>query len=170
MFSRERTEKTHLNKSAFSTFGIEVIDALLYRSGNRTHRDNDIFGVGGSVVVEEAVAASGEVADLIHILLNDGGKLIVEAVVRFANLEENISVLYRGAQTRMVGIQCLRPEGIDRITIEQFGKILIFDRLDLAHLVGGAESIEKVQKRDTSFDRRQMGDGGEIHDLLRACG
>ena len=67
----------------------------------------------------------------------------------------------------MVGIQCLSPESINCISVEQFCQILILDRLDLAHLVAGAESVEKVQKRNPAFDRRKVGNGSKIHDLLR---
>ena len=81
------------------------------------------------------IAATGHVAQFLHIVLDDVGEGVVKSVVGLAHLEINVAVLHGGAQTGMLGIECLGTEGIQGVAVEQLAQFLVRDGFDLIDLV-----------------------------------
>ena len=84
-------------------------------------------------------------------------------------LEEGIAVLVGAAHMGMLGIEGMLTEGLDGVHVAHLGEVLIIPDRDLLDLVAGAEAVEEVDEGDLAGQRREMGDGAEIHDLLHVA-
>ena len=170
MLRRERTVETDLDEADLLTLRGQVVDDLLGGVADRAHRDDDLLRVARAVVVEELVLLAGELVYLAHVLLDEGRHRVVVAVAGLARLEEDIRVLRRAAQHRMLRVQRPLAERLHSVHIEHACQLLVRPALDLLDLVRGAETVKEVQEGHSALDRGQMRDRAQVHDLLRVGG
>ena len=170
MLAAEGAVEADLDEAGLFAAGTLIIDDFLDGLADRAHGDDDLLGIGIAVVIEEVIIAADHGVDLIHVVLHHAGEGIVELIGDLALLEEDIGVLGTAAQHGAIGGKPAVPEGIHRGAVQKGLQLLIAPHLDLLDLVGGTEAIEEVQKGDAALDGREVGDGGQIHDLLHAAG
>ena len=70
----------------------------------------------------------------------------------------------------MLRIQRIPAEGLQRLVVDQTPQLLIVQRLDALHLVGGAEAVKAVHEGVLRFDGGQVRHRRQIHGLLRGGG
>ena len=165
----ERTVQADLDETDLFAVGVEVVDDLLGHVADGAHRDDDAVGVGRAVVVEQLIVGAELGVDLIHVGLNDLGQRVIILVAGFTMLEEGIAVLVGAAHMGMLGIEGVLTEGLDGVHVAHLGEVLIIPDRDLLDLVAGAEAVEEVDEGDLAGQRREMGDGAEVHDLLHVA-
>ena len=149
---------------------IQIGYRLPGRAADGAHGHDDPLGIGRTVVVEQVVIFAGDGVDLLHVIFHDIRQPVIEAVVRLPELEVDIRILDGVPQGRMIGIQSGFPEAADSAPVQHFAEFFVGDGTDLLDLVRGAEAVKEVDKGDTAFDGRQVGDACQVHDLLHAAG
>ena len=158
-------DKTHL-----LALGSQVVHRLLGGLGGGAHQDDDPLRVRGPVELKEPVAPAGEPVDLLHVVLHrvgDGGELPVAGLPA---LEEDVRV-HRGAPGgRVLRVQGVGPEGLQRLHIHQGPQVLVVQGLDFLDLMGGAEAVEEMEEGHPAVDGRQMGHRAQVHHLLGGGG
>ena len=170
MLPAEGAVEADLDEAGLFAAGTLIIDDFLDGLADRAHGDDDLLGIGIAVVIEEVIIAADHGVDFIHVVLHHAGEGIVELIGDLALLEEDIGVLGTAAQHGAVGGKPAVPEGIHRGAVQKGLQLLIAPHLDLLDLVGGTEAIEEMQEGDAALDGREVGDGGQVHDLLHAAG
>ena len=135
----------------------QVVDALAGRLRGRTHEDDDVLGIGGAVVVEEVILAARDLGNLGEVLLHDLRNGVVVLVASLAVGEEGLRVL-----GRTTGVRTLRGHGavaetLDPLGVDERTDVLHVHGLHLVVLMGGAESVEEVDKRNLALKRREVG-------------
>ena len=166
----EGTVQVDLHHAYLAALLVQVVHRLLHGLGARAHDDDDFFGVGGAVVVEELIVPAGQLADLVHVVLHgirQGGGLLVGALLA---LEVHVRVDVVAPVGGVLRVQGLTAESLQRIIIHQFPQILIVQRLDPLHLVGGAEAVEAVHERVLAADGAQVRHSAQVHGLLGGRG
>ena len=84
------------------------------------------------------------------------GEGIVVLVAGLVDLEEDVRVLGRAPEHRVVGVQGPLPEGLQGVHVHHGLQLVIVPDLHLPDLVGGAEAVEEVE------EGHPAGDGGEV--------
>ena len=143
---------------------------FLHHVGAAAHDDDDVFRIRGAHVIEQVIATAGELAHLVHIVLHDAGDGVILFVGGFPALEVDIRVLGGAAQVGMLGVHGPGAEGFDRLKVAQLGHVVVIDDLHLLHLVGGTEAVEEMDEGHAALDGGQVGDQGQVHDLLHGGG
>ncbi len=166
MIPGEGAVETNLDQPHFFAPGAEIIDSLFNGVGARAHADDNILGVGSSNVIKKPVTAAGKPVDGIHRFFHYPRHSQVEGVGRLAVLEVDIRVLGGPALMGLLGVERSLPEGSDRCPINKLLDILVIDHFYFLHLVGSAETVEKVQKGDPRLDCAEVSHQSQIHDLL----
>ena len=167
----EGPEQAHLDQAHLHLAAlIEVVAHLLGAVAHGAHGHHDGLGVGGAVVVEQLVVLARLLVDLVHAALDDVGQAAVVVVDALLVLEEDVRVLGRTAQHRVVGVQGALPELLQLLPVHHLGQVLVVPGGDLADLVGGAEAVEEVDEGHVALDGGQVGHGAQIHALLGVDG
>ena len=148
----------------------KVVDDFLDRLADGAHRDDDLVRIRRAVVVERLVVRADLLVDLVHVLDNGLRDRVVVLVAGLTCLEEDVAVLRLAAEDRVLRIQRMSSERVDRVPVEHFAEILIIPDFDLLNLVRGAEAVEEVEERDLALDCGEVRNRAEVHDLLRAVG
>ena len=164
----ERSVQTYFNYADFLSCFHQVIDRLLDRIADGTHSNDDVLCVLSSVVVEQLIVCSDLSIYLVHVILNDSRHCIVVRVACLSCLEEDIRVLSGTSLARMVRVQRMCAELIDRVHIYQIFQIFVIPCLDLLDLVGCTESVKEVDERKFSFQCCTVCDRCQVHNLLNA--
>ena len=170
MLDRERAVQVDLHHADLAALRVQIVNSLLDRLGSRAHNDDDFLCVRRAVVVEQLVVAAGQLVDLVHVVL-DGvghdGRLDVRTLLA---LEVDVGVYVVAAVGRVLRVERLTAELLERLLVDQAAQILIIEGLDALHLVRGTEAVEAVHERIARLDGGQMRDGGQVHRLLRRGG
>ena len=85
-------------------------------------------------------------------------------------LEEGLGGLVGAAVIGVIRRVGLVVEALDGVPIEHVGQIAVFPGAQLLDLMGGTEAVEEVDEAHAGLDGGQMGDGGQVHDLLGGPG
>ena len=163
---RKRPKQAHLQHPHPLAGGLQRLSCFHGGLAARTHQHEHPLGIAGADVVVGAVVATGELAKARHRLNHMVWRGLHEAVHRFARLEINIRVLAGATDHRAVGAEGPGAVGTDRLLRDQLAQLGIAERRDLLDLVGGAEAIEHMQKRQPAAQAGPGGDGGEVARLL----
>ena len=166
MFDRERTIQMHSQKSDLPAFSVEFFDNSLDRFTGTAHSDDDFFRIRSTIIVEQTIFTSSQLVDLVHIFFNDTGQSFIVRVYSFTGLEIDIRILSSAANDRIIGIEPAITESSDRIIIDQFSQIIISQSFYFLNFVGSTETVKEVNKRNTTFDSRQMSHCRQIHNFL----
>ena len=169
LLGHERAIQANLHQTDLLAVRVQVIDDLFGHVADGAHSHDDAVGIRRAIVVEEVVVRADLVVDLLHAALDDRRERVVVAVAGLAMLEEDVAVLVRAAHGRMLRVERMVAERLDGIHIAHIGEVFVVPCGDLLHLMRGAEAVEEVQERDAALDRREMRDGGEIHDFLNVA-
>jgi len=113
---------------------------------------------------------SGQFAETRHRLLNDLGEGIKPGVLRLASLEKHVRILRGTAQHRVLRRQGTATQGNDLLLGQQRLQDGIVERRNLGHFVRGAETIEEMQHRDPTGQRRRRRNGRHVMRLLHRIG
>ena len=131
----ERSVQTYLNNADFLSCCKQIIDRLLDRVTHRTHSNDHVLCILCSIIVEQLVICTDLLIYFVHVVLNDSRKSIVIRVTCLSCLEEDIRVLSRTSLARMIRIQRMCTESVDRVHIYQIFEVFIIPCLDLLDLV-----------------------------------
>ena len=132
----ERTIQSDFDDTDLGPFLLaHIIDGLIDRLADGAHSDDDGFRFRIAIIVEEAVVRTDLLVDLVHVLLNDCRHLIICRVACFTSLEEDIRVLSGASLARMIRIQSMIAEFLDRFMIDHLVQISIIPCADLLDLV-----------------------------------
>ena len=165
-FRGKRTIETDFHQTDFLTLSVHVVYHFLSGVAHRTHGDHDRLSVRRTVVIEELIVGPQLLVDLPHVLLHHVRKRIIILVPGLVDLEEDVGILGRTAQDRMLRVQSTGAERGQGVHVHHVLQVLIVPHLHFLDLVGGAEAIEEVQEGHPATDGRQMGHSTQIHDLL----
>ena len=136
------------------------------RPDSRAHQYHYALGVGGSHVVKKAILAPGALGEAVHDVFYDGGAGAIERVDSFPGLKEDIRVLGGPTQNRAIRRQGSGPVVLYELRVHHGPQVIVRERADLGHLMGGAEAIEEMKEGDTRFKRSRLGDQRKVHGLL----
>ena len=170
VLTAEGTVEANLNKTVFAACGVEIVNSFLNGIANGAHGNDNMLRVSGAIVVKELVVGADFGVDLVHILFHNRGKRIIKFIAGFACLEENIRVLCGSAGDRVVGVESIFAERFYCVEIRKVFELFIVPYLDFLNLVGGSEAVKEMDERNAALNRGKVGDGGEIHNLLRVAG
>ena len=98
---------------------VQVIDRLLDAPRDRAHRDDDALCVRSTVIVENVVVTAGNFIYFLHVIFHDVRKRGVIAVVGLADLEENVRILDRRMDHRVLRIERIRAETRERLPVDE---------------------------------------------------
>jgi len=163
------TVQADQNQADLLALGGQVVNDLLCDVADGAHGDDDAVSILGAVVVEQVVVGAQLLVDLGHVLLNNGRQSLVSGVASLTMLEEDVAVLVRTAHLGVLGVQGLGTELLDSLHVAHFLQVLVVPLLDLLDLVGGTEAVEEVHERNVALDSGQVGNGRQVHDLLRVA-
>ena len=170
VFCGERVEQMDLQIADLFPLGVQVRHGLPGCAADRTHGHDDPGRIRSAVVVENVIISAGDGVDLLHVVFHRVRQLVIGTVIGFAELEVNVRILDGIAQRGMIRIQGRLAETAHRIPIQKLAELLIGNGPDFLDLVGGAKTIKEVQERDPTFDGRQMGHAGQVHNFLHTAG
>ncbi len=162
----ERPVEVDLNEADLLAARVQVIDGLLDAARDGAHRDDDSLGVRGTVIVENVVVAAGDLIYFLHVTFHDVRKGLVIAVVGLADLEENVRILDRRVDHRVLRVERVRAELRERLPVDELLQVLVVHALDLVDLMGSPESVKEMKERHHAPDRGEVGDARQVHDLL----
>ena len=164
----ERSVKTNFYNADFFSCRCQVIDRFFNRITYGTHCNDHMFRIFCSVVIEQFVVRSELFVYFVHIVLNDSRKGVIIRVARFSCLEEDVRILSGTSKARMIRIQCMSTELIDRIHVHHIFQIFIIPCLNLLNLMRCTESVKEVNKRKFPFKRCAMSNRCQVHNFLYA--
>ena len=159
-----------LHHAHLASAGVEVVHRLPQRLGDGAHSHHNLLGVGRAVVIEQLVVPAGDFIDLVHVVLHGTGHDGTLDVSALLALEVHVGVHVVAAVGGMLRIQRIPAEGLQRLVVDQTPQLLIVQRLDALHLVGGAEAVKAVHEGVLRFDGGQVRHRRQIHGLLRGGG
>ena len=163
------TVQADQNQADLLALGGQVVNNFLCDIADGAHGDDDAVSILGAVVVEQVVVGAQLLVDLGHVLLNNGRQSLVSGVAGLTMLEEDVAVLVGTAHLGVLGVQGLGTELLDSLHVAHFLQVLVVPLLDLLDLVGGTEAVEEVHERNVALDSGQVGNGRQVHDLLRVA-
>ena len=166
----ERSVQVHLQEADLLAFGGQVVDDLFDAGGDGAHGHDDPLRVRRTVVVENVVLTAGDLRDLRHVVFDHVRQFRVVRVVCLADLEEDVRVLDRCPEHRVLGVQGMGAEGVQRVVVDEFREVCVVHLLDLGDLMGRTEPVKEVHKGHSRPDGGQVRDRGEVHDLLDRAG
>ena len=167
VLDRERAVQVNLHHADLAALRVQIVNSLLDRFGSRAHDNDNFFCVRRTVVVEQLVVAAGQLVNFVHVVLNGVGHDSGLDVCALLALEVNVGVYVVAAVGRVLRVERLTAELLERLLVDQAAQVFVIEGLDALHLVRGAEAVEAVHERIARLDGRQMRDGGQVHRLLR---
>ena len=166
VLGRERAIEVNADHADLFALGVEIVDGLAGSLGHRTHADDDALGVFCAVIGEEFVFATCNLAHCSHVFLNDGRHGIVVFVANLAVCEERFGVLGHASCFGVLGREGAVAEFAHLVHRHEGADVFHIHLLNLLILVGGAETVEEVDKRHAAFEGSEMGNGRKVHDFL----
>ena len=170
MLNGERAVQVDLHHADLAALRVQIVNGLLDRLGSRAHDDDDFLCVRRAVVVEQLVITAGQLVNFIHIVLDGVGHDSRLDVCALLALEVNVGVYVVAAVGRVLRVERLTAELLERLLVDQAAQVFVIEGLDALHLVRGAEAVKAVHERIPSLDGRQVSNRCEIHRLLRRRG
>ena len=162
----EGTVQVDLHHAHLAALLVQVVHGLLHGLAGGAHHHDDLLRVGSAVIVEQLVVPAGQLADLIHVMLDrvrDGGGLDIGTLLA---LEVHVGVDVVAPVGGMLRVQGVAAELLQGLLVHQGAQVLIVQRLDPLHLVGGAEAVKAVHEGVLAADGGQVGHSAQVHGLL----
>ena len=149
---------------------VEVVDQFLRAFTYGTHRDDDFLRVRRAVIVERFVVCADLGIDHFHVFVDKIRRFQIGGIAGFSVLEESFRLLCGTHRVRVVRIQSVLLESLDRVPVYHFFEVFVVPYFDLLLFVRSTETIKEVQHRYASCDRGKMRDSSQIHRLLYRVG
>ncbi len=170
VFRGERAIEADFQHTHFFAPAQQFIYHLFTGANRGTHDHNHALRLRMAIILERFVLASGSGGKIGHRLIHMVINRVVPRVSGLAGLEIGIGVGGGAADHRMLRVQRAGAVGVNLGLREQIADGVIGNRHNLVDFVRGAEPIEEVNKGHPAFQRRHVGDEGEILRLLHAAG
>ena len=119
-----------------------------------------------TVVVEQFIVGADLGIDHIHVLLNDSRELVILLVAGLTGLEEDIRVLCGSHFLRVLRVQSVLLEFLQRILINHILQLIIVPYLNLLKLMRCTETVEEIDDRKAAGQCCRMSYRREIHNFL----
>ncbi|MNV21151.1 hypothetical protein D3C71_1120790 [compost metagenome] len=136
----------------------------------RAHQHYDVGGIRRAVILHQPVVAAGEGSQLVHALLHPRRHRLVEGVDALAGLEIGIRVLGGAAHHRMIRVEGPRTVSVHPVVVDKSADLVPMQGGDLVHLVGGAKTVEEVDKGHPALQGDAVGNQGQVLRLLHRAG
>ena len=117
-------------------------------------------------VLERLVAAPGVLREAEHRLLEQTRHGRIEGTRRLAGLEEDVGILGRSAQARVVRGEGSQLHRRDVLLIDKRAQVVLREGLDHVDLVRRPEAVEEVEERHAALEARDEGESGHVLSLL----
>ena len=170
VFHAERTIEVHADETEFLTGFVLLVDDGFDDIGDGAHGDDDIGGIFCAVEGERSIFTTRDLAQFLHVFGDDVGKSIVILVLQLSGLEVDIGVLGGTAGHGVFRIQGALTILLEGFPVEELLNLALVSSFHFLDFVGGAETVEEVQERDTTLDSGQVSHRSEVHDLLHGAG
>ena len=152
-FTEKGRYRRTFSRPTFSPVRVEVFDGFVRGFCAGAHHDDDALGIGSANVIEQVILASDELGELVHRCLHFGRSDVVVGIGALANLEEDVGILRRAAQHRMIGRERALAVLDDAIHVDHGAHVVFVEHFDLVDFVRGAESVEEMQEGNARFER-----------------
>ena len=136
------------------------------RSNPRSHKHHDVVCVGSAAVVKEVVAAARLCLEGIHRPLHCFGHSHVKWVGCLSSLEEDVGILGRTPQHRLVRIECPTALSTDQLVVDHGIDRRRVERRNLGDLVAGTKPVEEVQEGHAGCECGRMSNQRQVLCLL----
>ena len=166
----QRLEQPDLDQADLFAFCGQMLDQLMHRVTGGAHANHHPLGIGSADITVQAVLAVREFGELVHFRLEQIGKRLVEAVGRLTSLEEDVRILRGAADDGPIRRKGAQAVLCYQIVVDHGAHVVKGQLLDFLDLVGGAETIEKVQEGNARPQRCRLGDQRHVHTFLRVVG
>ena len=158
--------EAHLHQANLFPLGVHIVHHFFRRVADRPHGNHHGLRVRGAIVIKQLVVSPQALVDLPHILFHHSGESIIILVAGLIDLEEDIRILGRTPQYRVLRVQCPCPEGMQRIHVHHGLELIVVPHLYLLDLMGGPESVKEMEEGNPPADGGQVGHRAQVHDLL----
>ena len=102
----ERPIQANLHQAHLLALARKRVHGLFGSLGARAHHHNHALGVGRAVVVKQVIRAAGQRRKPVHHHLHNARHRSMERRAGLARLEENVGILRRAAQHRLIRATC----------------------------------------------------------------
>ena len=140
----------------FAFLFAQIFDRFVSRVRARSHDDHNRFRVFCADVIVEFVFAAGKLCELRHFVLYDRRDSFIIIIDRFAALEVHVGILRSTADFRTLGIQTASAMCAHEVVIDHAAHLIERHFIVFLDFMRCAESVEKVQERNTRTERRRM--------------
>ena len=168
ILSGKGPEQMHGDHAHLAATSVEVVHRFPQGLGTGAHGHHALRSIDRAVILVRGVVAACQFVDLVHIVGHDARDGVIVAIGCLAALEEGLAGGRGAADAGMLGVQAVAAEGVDLVEVHQRQHLVIVQRVDLLHLVGGTEAVEEVHEGVTCLDGGQMSHHAQIHGLLGA--
>ena len=144
----ERAIQANFQQTDFFAAGVEVIDGLMRDFRARAHHEEHPLGIGRADIVKQVILASDDLGKLVHHRLHFRRRRVVVLVRAFADLEEDVRILCRSAQHRMIRRERALPVLDHTVHVDHGPHVVFIQHLDLVYFVRRAEAIKEMEKGD----------------------
>ncbi len=158
--------QANFQQSDFLAASGEIFDRFVrgFRAG--AHHDDDALGIGSADVIEQVIGAADDLGELVHRRLHFGRCGVVVGIGAFANLEEDVGILRRAAQHRMIRRERALAVLDDAVHVEHGAHVVFIQHFDLVDFVRGAEAVEEMQEGNAGLERGGVRDQRQVHGFL----
>ena len=132
---------------------VQIVDQLFRTFTDGTHRDDDFLCVRCAIVVERLIVRTDLGIDHFHIFVDQIRCFQIGGVAGFSVLEEGFRLLCRAHRMRVVRIQRVLLESLERVPVNHFFEIIVIPYFDLLLFVRSTETVKEVQHRYAACDR-----------------
>ncbi len=167
---REGAIEAHHQAPCLAILLVEPVDRGAGGGRPGAHQHDDVGGIRGAVILHQPVVAAGEGPQLVHALLHPGRNCLVEGVDALAGLEIGVRVLGRAAHHRMIRVERPGAVGPHPVVVDKRPDLVPMQGRDLVHLVGGAKTVEEMDKGHPALQGDAVGNQRQILRLLHRAG
>ena len=122
------------------------------------------------MIIEQVILPASDVRKAVHRLLHYLRRRFVEAVDAFTPLKIDVRVLGRAANERVVRVQGALAMLVDQLHVNHRAYLIGRQQIYFADLVRSPKSVEEMNKWHARFERRSMGDQGQVLRRLHGRG
>ena len=171
VFCGERSVQMYGNDTDLFAFCAKSVDDFLDRLDNGTHREDNSFRFRITVICEWFVFSSSVFRDLSHVISYDIRNLCEMLILSFSGLEYDVIILGTASGDRIpVRIQGIVLESLDCVHIKERSEVVIIHDFHFLDLMRSSETVEEMNERNRSLDRRKVCDTCQIHSFLNGVG
>ncbi|MBA7690178.1 hypothetical protein ES703_98702 [subsurface metagenome] len=151
MIDTEGPKKPHFDQPDLLSFAGQKAYRLIHGLCAGAHHHHNPLSIGSTQVVEEVIPAAGYPGKPVHCFLHDTRGCQVVLVYSFTGCKKNVRILGRSPDSRTVRAQAPGAVCPDQLIVDHGPHIIKGELFNLLDLMGGSESVKKVQERNPGF-------------------